>query len=312
MVATLTQIRPQEWFLTKREERRGYIQATRLRELWFHTGTACNLACPFCLEGSKPGDRRLGIVKLADVAPYIEESLTLGVEQFSFTGGEPFLVKELPAILELASTYRPCLVLTNGTEPLLRRLIQVERLRRRPNGIAFRISIDHPDRARHDAGRGAGSFDRAFQGLRALHALGFRVSVACQASPPGEVAATQAAFREQFRSHKLPEDLLLVSFPDFHPPGTAVATPEITEHCMTTHHTAESRAAFMCAASRMVVKRNGAMRVYACTLVDDDADYDLGATLRESLVPRVMLKHHRCFSCFRYGATCSELTAATA
>ena len=37
---------------------RGYIQPGALRELWFHTGTACNLACPFCLEGSRPGDDR--------------------------------------------------------------------------------------------------------------------------------------------------------------------------------------------------------------------------------------------------------------
>ena len=76
---------------------------------------------------------------------------------------------------------------------------------------------------------------------------------------------------------------------------------------MTEHHTAESRAQFMCAFSRMVVKQDGKLGVYACTLVDDDPDYNLGSTLKESLEPRVMLRHHRCFSCFKHGASCSEI-----
>ena len=51
---------------------------------------------------------------------------------------------------------------------------------------------------------------------------------------------------------------------------------------------------------------DGRLRVYACTLVDDDPDYDQGGSLAESLGARVMLRHHRCFSCFKYGASCSE------
>jgi MoaA/NifB/PqqE/SkfB family radical SAM enzyme len=71
----------------------GYIQPHALRELWFHTGTACNLACPFCLEGSKPGDDRLDRVTLADLKPLLGEAVAMGVEQFSFTGGEPLSSK---------------------------------------------------------------------------------------------------------------------------------------------------------------------------------------------------------------------------
>lgn len=308
----VTPERPRDWCLTSKGEPRGYIQAVRLRELWFHTGTACNLSCPFCLEGSRPGDRRLDLVRLADVEPYVREALALGVEQFSFTGGEPFLVKQFPAILALASAHRPCMVLTNGTQPLLRRVAQLEPLRRSPNPIAFRVSLDYPDPTRHDAGRGSGNFERSLYAMRVLHALGFRLSIARQAPPNEDPLATESAFREVFRAHDLPQDLHVVSFPDFHPPGMQVSTPEITEHCMTAYHTAETRAAFMCASSRMVVKKNGRMRVYACTLVDDDPSYDLGATLSESLTPRVVLKHHRCYSCFRYGASCSELSSAAA
>ncbi|MDP3678229.1 MAG: radical SAM protein, partial [Methylotenera sp.] len=67
------------WVQTPSGEPRGFIQPHALDELWFHTGTACNLACPFCLEGSKPGDTRLQLLRFADAKPYIDEALTLGV-----------------------------------------------------------------------------------------------------------------------------------------------------------------------------------------------------------------------------------------
>ena len=111
-----------DWLTTTTGEPRGYIEPHALSELWFHTGTACNLACPFCLEGSSPGDTRLDRMTLADVTPLMQEAIELGVEQFSFTGGEPFIVKDFVNILNHASGLRPCLVLTNGTEPLLKRL----------------------------------------------------------------------------------------------------------------------------------------------------------------------------------------------
>ncbi len=96
-----------------------------------------------------------------------------------------------------------------------------------------------------------------------------------------------------------------MKFPDFLPPGAIAHVPNITENCMVTYTTAKQRAEFMCSYSRMVVKKNGRCGVYACTLVDDDADFDLGSTLKESLRVRVRLKHHRCYSCFAYGSTCS-------
>jgi len=83
--------------------------------------------------------------------------------------------------------------------------------------------------------------------------------------------------------------------------------PHITEDCMTRHHTEATRRAFMCAFSRMAVKQRGRMRIYACTLVDDDARYDQGESLASAMSTRVLLQHHRCYSCFKYGSSCSEL-----
>ncbi len=291
---------------TARGDPRGYIQAEELREVWFHTGTICNLACPFCLEGSGPGDDRLQVLDFDDARPLIDEAVELGVRQFSFTGGEPFVTRDIIAILEYALDRGPCLVLTNATKPLRRRLDEVAALREKPFPLSFRVSLDYPDPERHDLGRGEGSFQLALETLGELHRLGFGVSVARQRSEGENTTATEDAYRGFLREVGIAEDIHFVSFPDFLLPGTHADVPQITEDCMTRYHNAASRASFMCAFSRMVVKRDGKVSVYACTLVDDDEDYDLGATLAGSISPRVTLAHHRCYSCFAYGASCSE------
>lgn len=288
-------------------EARGYIEPHALDELWFHTGTACNLACPFCLEGSRPGDDRLDRITLADAQPLIDEAMELGVQQFSFTGGEPFLVKDFVNILTYAAARKPCLVLTNGTEPVLKRLDQVRGLIGELHPVTFRVSIDYPDAERHDAGRGNGNFDKAWQGLQGLHELGFGVSVARQMAADEDTAAVDRQFRALFADHRLPADLRIVTFPDFGTPGEHRQVPDVTEDCMTRYQTEETRRAFMCAFSKMVVKAHGQMRVYACTLVDDDPSYELGGTLAAAMQHRIVMHHHRCYTCFKFGASCSEL-----
>jgi hypothetical protein len=244
---------------------------------------------------------------LTDARPLLEEAKALGVEQFSFTGGEPFIVKDFVNILRYASTLNPCLVLTNGTDPVLKRLRQIETLSEQPHPISFRISIDFPDEARHDSGRGSGSFEKSWQSLRELRQRGFRVSVARQMDVDEDADAVAAEFGALFRHHQLPEDTTIVAFPDFLTPGCHRSVPYITESCMTTYHTEQSRQAFMCSFSKMIIKKQGRMRVYACTLVDDDESYDQGETLAESLGERVMMRHHRCYSCFAFGSSCSEI-----
>ncbi|PIE20595.1 MAG: radical SAM protein [Neptuniibacter caesariensis] len=302
----MQRIRTDNWYTTPYGESRGYIEPFVLRELWFHTGTACNLQCPFCLEGSGPGDTRLELIKFDDVKPYIDEALELGAGQFSFTGGEPFLAKQLIKILRYAAEHRPCLVLTNGTEAVQRRIAEVESLRHAPNPISFRVSIDKPSAEAHDSGRGEGNFVKALTGLQMLHQAGFQVSIARHMDKDENPEEVDAQYRVLCKQYGLPEDLNIVAFPDFATPGSLPQVPQVTTACMTTYQTEESRKAFMCAFSKMVVKQKGRMRVYACTLVDDDDEYDLGSDLRGSLSERISMKHHRCYSCFAYGSSCSE------
>lgn len=302
----MIQARSQAWQCTPAGEPRGFIEPETLRELWFHTGTNCNLSCSFCLEGAGPGVARLDEMTLDDAAPFMETAVRLGVERFCFTGGEPFMSSGFPAMLEHAASLRPCLVLTNATRPLSGALGSIAHLAHGRNAVSFRVSLDHPDPERHDAARGKGSFDRALRGLSALYTLGFGVSVARHADKHEDAVAVSRRYAALFRQAGLPENLTLVAFPDLGRPDTSPEVPQISADCMTRYHTAESRSRFMCAFSKMMVKRNGEMQVLPCTLVDDDAEYYFGNDLESVMREPVSLRHHRCFSCFAFGASCSE------
>lgn len=294
------------WRYTSQDDPRGYIQPQNLEELWFHTGTNCNLRCPFCLEGSKPGDNRIEFLTLVDARRFIDEALELGVKSFSFTGGEPFVNPEFVAILDAALEHRPCLVLTNATEPLMNQMADVLQLRDKPNTLKFRVSLDHPDPVKHDESRGKGNFKKALATLGRLHKEGFGVSIARLMLPDEDSAAVDRAYAPFFKAAGVPDDITIIRFPEFYLPGSFHEVPEITETCMTRYLNAEQRSAFMCNFSKMIVRKNGQCGVYACTLVDDLKGYDLGPTLKAAMQQRVMLGHHRCYSCFACGASCSE------
>lgn len=301
-----------DWLLSSKGEKRGYIQPQLLHELWFHTGTSCNLRCPFCFEGSKPGDDRLQFLTLDDAKFFIDEAVELGVEKFSFTGGEPFVNPHFIEILNYALNFKPCLVLTNATEPLMNQFARVVPFRDKSHTLNFRISLDHPDPAKHDESRGKGNFKKALDTLGRLYREGFGVSIARLMLAGEESAAVDKAYAPFFRKAGVPLDITIIKFPEFHKPGSMPHVPEITEDCMTRYLSASQRDGFMCNYSKMIVKQDGVCGVYACTLVDDDADYNLGRTLKEAMATRVMLRHHRCYSCFAFGASCSEGSCKTA
>ena len=296
------------WLVTPGGQPRGYIESPALTELWFHTGTNCNLACPFCFEGSKPGDNRIQFITPGEVKRFFDEGIELGVEKFSFSGGEPFVNPHFVEILDCALEHRPCFVLTNGTEPLVNRMAQIIKLKEKPNPLAFRVSLDHPDPIKHDESRGKGNFRMALRTLGLLHTEGFAVSIARLMEPGEDSTRVDGSYALLLEEAGLPTDLQIVKFPDFLRPGSIADVPDVTENCMTSYTTAEQRTRYMCSFSRMIVKKNGRCGVYACTLVDDDDRFNLGGTLSESLDVRIRLAHHRCYSCFACGSTCSEST----
>lgn len=271
------------------------IAITALRELWIHTGTACNLSCPFCHEGSKPGDTRLQAPSPGELAPLLSEAAARGVARFAFTGGEPLILKGIREILLHALSLRPVLVLTNGTAPFIRRAHQLAELAQAPQPLSFRVSIDYPDEARHDAGRGLKNFRRALEGLRLLHAAGFAVGITRLSTPDESAASVDAAFRRLLQRQRLPQELPIIALPELGPPdGAGPRSAPIARQ-------AAPPVAPACSLSRMVVRRHGELRLHACPLTDDAPRFDVGTTLEAALASTIVPDHPRCELCMAHG-----------
>lgn len=267
------------------------LRVDALRELWIHAGTSCNLSCPFCHEGAKPGDTRLEAITLAEAAPLIDQAVALGAHRIAFTGGEPLILRGIDALLGYALERLPVLVLTNGTAPFIRRSHQLAALRARPHPAIFRVSLDYADEARHDAGRGLRNFRKAIEGIRLLLAAGFAVQVARQSDAGEDSAAVDAAFRALLKRQRLPADLPLQVLPPLGALGEAPALRPATA----------TPAPPACTRSRMLVKRAGALQLAPCPLVDDRPDLDLAPDLEAAIRAPISPVHARCTQCLNAG-----------
>src|SRR5204862_220702 len=127
-----------------------------------------------CFISCGPKNDSFGFLSLEEVQRRLEESVPLGVKEYYFTGGEPFLNPEMTAILELTLRYGPATVLTNGTvlkEDWLARLRGAEDASL--YSLEFRVSIDGFSPETNDPIRGEGTFARAMGGVAKLVAHGF-------------------------------------------------------------------------------------------------------------------------------------------
>jgi 7,8-dihydro-6-hydroxymethylpterin dimethyltransferase len=155
--------------------RAAYLRTDRLREFWIQLNDFCNLACEHCLVSSAP-DRTQGLPGPA-VRAAIDQAVALGAERFYLTGGEPLARPDaLEIVGHIVTTHaRELVVMTNGTVfnggrlPALAALPQ-ERLR-------VQISLDGASPEVNDPIRGAGTFVRIRDGIRAALDAGLRTTV---------------------------------------------------------------------------------------------------------------------------------------
>ena len=309
--ATLNPLKFRHPDVTAKGENRASVRLVALRTLWFNTGTLCNITCANCYIESSPRNDRLVYLTAAEVAAYLDEveRESLGTEEIGFTGGEPFMNRELPAMLEdaLRRGYRT-LVLTNAMRPMQRFRSPLLRLKQRyADRLLIRVSLDHYTRERHEAERGPRTWEPALAGLRWLAANGFALHVAGRTFSGESEASLRAGFGALFREYGIPVDaddpVACMLFPEM---DAGADVPEITTSCWGILDI--SPAAMMCASSRMIVKHKGAARptVVACTLLPYDPQFDLGASL--AAAPRtVSLNSPHCARfCVLGGAVCSR------
>ena len=293
---------------TAKGERRAIVAPTALDTLWLNTGTLCNLACATCYIESSPTNDALIYLSADHAARFLDEAEALDTREIGFTGGEPFMNPDFPAMLRGALRRGfEALVLTNAMRPMRRHEAELLDLKRaHGRRLTLRVSLDHHSQSVHEGERGVSTWQPAMDGLSWLSREGFSIAVAGRLLPGEGEGQSRAAYRALFEREGIaidaPDPARLVLFPEMDE-GKDVA--EITTDCWGI--LGKSPAEVMCANSRMVVHRKGEAepRVTACTLIPYDAGFDMGATLADALRP-VPLKHPHCARfCVLGGASCS-------
>jgi uncharacterized Fe-S cluster-containing radical SAM superfamily protein len=296
---------------TAKGEERAHVALRSLETLWFNTGTLCNLTCRNCYIESSPRNDRLAYLSAAEVTDYLDEIERdgHGTKLIGFTGGEPFMNRDLPAMLEdVLSRGLKAMVLTNAMKPMDRmKPALLGLLARHGRNLTIRVSLDHYARTLHEEERGARTWKPTIDGLAWLARSGFEVHVAGRRFSDETEEQVRAGYARLFAGLGVSIDaaspVSLVLFPEM---DSEVDVPEITTACWSILK--KSPDSVMCASARMVVKRKGAERpaVVACTLLPYDPQFELGNTLAES-VCAVRLNHPHCARfCVLGGAACSS------
>ncbi len=296
--------------VTAKGEKRAVVALTRLRTLWFNTGSLCNITCKNCYMDSSPINDRLAYLSLAEFKDFLDEieREDLPTEEIAFTGGEPFMNRDLPAMLgeALGRGYRT-LVLTNAMKPMWNRRRSLLALKDTYGpGLSLRVSMDHYTVDKHEDVRGQGTWEPMIRGLSWLAENDFRVDVAGRTLWLESNEDARAGYRALFAREDVPVDAddpgKLVLFPEM---DAAADVPEITTHCWDILGIAPET--MMCASSRMIVKRKGAGGpvVMPCTLLPYDSAFELGATL-SGAAKAIKLNHPHCAKfCVLGGGACS-------
>jgi len=308
-----------DWTATR--ERRATVALDRLETLWINTGTLCNITCRNCYIESSPSNDRLAYITAAEVAAFYDEIEAggLGTREIGFTGGEPFMNPDLIAMVgDALERGFAVLLLTNAMQPMQRpkvkqRLLDLnDRFGRR---LTIRVSLDHYGRSLHEAERGTRTWNSTIAGLDWLSANGFRIAIAGRTCWHESEPDARTGYARLISGHSWPVDAAdpadLVLLPEM---DGKHDVPEITTRCWAILK--KSPGDMMCAASRMVVKRQGAERptVLPCTLIAYDAAFEMGPTLAAAgaadggmfTAGAVKLCHPHCSKfCVLGGGSCS-------
>jgi len=149
--------------------------------LWVYTNFHCNLACEYCVVASSPLARRREIAAWR-LRSLVDEAVREGFTELYLTGGEPFVHPDILEMIEYASDRLETVVLTNAMLFTGRRGRELARLAGR-DGLVLQSSIDGARPETHDRWRGAGSWERAMEGLEYASSLGLPLRVAMTQTP---------------------------------------------------------------------------------------------------------------------------------
>lgn len=280
-----------------------WVPLHNLDILWFQVGgTICNLWCTHCFISCSPKNHKFGFIDRETVRRYLQESRKLGVKEYYYTGGEPFMNQDMPGILEDTLRIGPASVLTNGI------LIQKRTARRLKEivdesiySLEIRVSIDGFDAASNDRIRGQGSFDKAMKGVKNLVEFGFLpIITAAQTWPDSDTESVFQKFRTMLfnMGYARPRIKLI--------PPLRIGREKVRSRGYDRYEyvTKEMMADFddhllQCTSGRMVTDKG----VYVCPILIDYPEARVADSLEESFKP-YPLRHQACYTCYLSGAIC--------
>ncbi len=276
-----------------------------LDELWFQvSGTLCNLKCEHCFISCNPTNDSFGYLSYDHVMHMLEESVELGVKEYYFTGGEPFLNRELVPMVEQVLQVGPVTILTNGTvlkTDWMKRLQTAEQNSR--YSLEFRVSIDGPTPEMNDPIRGERTFERAMKGVAMLCEFDFLPIITMTRTwDESREEEILDSFRGVLKENGYARPRLKV-LPRLKLGEEADRTEgygqfeRITSEMMEGFDVSQ----LLCNHSRVVTDRG----IYVCPILIESESARLGETLRDAQADFPLLEG-ACYTCYQYGSICAN------
>jgi len=275
-----------------------------LDTLWFQVaGTLCNIACTHCFISCSPKNHSHEMMGLEDVEMRLAEARAIGVREYYFTGGEPFMNRDLLAILEATLRQGPATVLTNGMllpPDVCRKLKALSDLS--DYSLDLRISLDGFDRASHDAIRGQGVWDRVMGGIANLVAVGLNPVITVTTAAEGvETWEGRRRFLDLMRSFGIEKPRLkILSLFRIGAEESRTRAYADWERLSEEMLAAGDVETLQCASGRMVTSKG----VYVCPILIEEEGARLGHSLAESQ-RSFPLRYGACHTCWVDGVTCT-------
>jgi MoaA/NifB/PqqE/SkfB family radical SAM enzyme len=279
------------------------VELRSLDTLWFQVGgTVCNLACTHCFVSCSPTNHTHEMMSQAEIIPFLEEGAQLGVKEFYFTGGEPFLNPEMEAILAKTLVFGPATVLTNGLLLDEARCLRLGTLAdASPYSLDFRVSMDGYSANTNDPIRGEGTFLRILTGIANLVAAGLNpvITVTEVHDDNGSASGKQRFF--QLLANLGVEKPRLKILPVFQIGAEAErgGAYQDWQRLRQGEMVEEDLDHLQCTSCRMVTDQG----VWVCPILVNEPGGRMGERLADTL-DSFSLDHPACWTCHVYGVSC--------
>jgi uncharacterized Fe-S cluster-containing radical SAM superfamily protein len=272
--------------------------------LWIQVaGTVCNIACRHCFISCGPKNEAHPFLETDRILALLARARKIGVKEYYFTGGEPFLHPEILLLVERTLEQGPLSILTNAL------LLDPDTARHLADlsaaseySLDLRISLDGMTPEENDPIRGRGTFTEILAGAKNLHDAGL--------NPVFTVTTVHARYRSSEGRALFLDRLRRLGFPrpraKFIPPFQLGREAHRSGNYPEGFRLSEGdllegeEHVLQCASCRTVTAKG----VFPCPILIEADGARMADRLEETLVP-IRLNHPACVTCHQEGFSCA-------